>query len=202
MTIEPAAAPERTARMHERLGEFLNSHAVRYDTVGHPVAMTAQEQAAVLHVRGATVAKVVIVKERDGLIMAVLPASHVLDLNRLKGLIGHGDVRLASIEEIRDVVPDCLPGAIPPFGTLYGLPTYVDRELLNAGEITMPAGDLERSIRMRVSEFRRLHAFREGDFAAPDTLMAPAHTTQRPRVPRRSPRRRAGAAGRPPTSGV
>ena len=57
-------------------------------------------------------------------------------------------------------------GAIPPFGRLYGLETYVDRELLNTREITMPAGDLETSIRMRADEYRRLHRVREGDFAA------------------------------------
>jgi Ala-tRNA(Pro) deacylase len=188
--------------MYEKLAEFLNAHATKYETVRHPVAMTAQEQAAALHVSGATVAKVVIVKERDGLVMAVLPASHVLDLDRLKGLIGHDEVRLASVEEIRGVVPDCLPGAIPPFGALYGLPTYIDRVLLNVGEITMPAGELERSIRMRVSEFRRLHAFHEGDFAVPEQLMAPAHTTARRRSRRPSPGRRAGAAGSPPASGA
>jgi Ala-tRNA(Pro) deacylase len=158
--------------MYSRLEEFLSARQARYDVVTHPVAVTAQEQAAAMHQPGASVAKVLIVKERDGFVMVVLPASTELDLDRLKGLIGHDDVRLASVEEIRAVVPDCMPGAIPPFGALYGLRSFVDRGLLTAAQITMPAGDPASAIRMRFDEFARLVDAREGDFAVPEALVA------------------------------
>jgi Ala-tRNA(Pro) deacylase len=152
--------------MDKRFQEFLGAHGAVYEVLRHGPAVTAQEQAAESHTAGRSMAKVVVVKERDGLALAVIPAMRMLDLGRLKGLIGHGEVRLATAEEIREAVPDVVPGAIPPFGRLYGLETYVDRELLNTREITMPAGDLETSIRMRADEYRRLHRVREGDFAA------------------------------------
>jgi Ala-tRNA(Pro) deacylase len=154
--------------MYEKLAEFLGSMGAEYEVVTHSPAMTAQEQAATSHTPGGSAAKVVIVKERDGLALAVLPAASVLDLNRLKGLIGHGEIRLADAEEIRSAVPDCLPGSIPPFGRLFGLPTFVDRALLRGREVTMPAGDFQTSLRMRAAEFRRLAVFREGDFARPE----------------------------------
>ena len=132
--------------------------------------MGAQEQAAASHTPGRSFAKVVIVKERDGLVMAVLPATSALDLDRLKGLIGHGPIRLATVEEIRSVVSDCAPGAIPPFGGLYGIRTFVDRELFASSEVTMPAGDFGTVIRMRWAELRRLAGGTEGDFAVPETL--------------------------------
>lgn len=145
-------------------------HGATYEVIHHGPAVTAQEQAAQSHTSGRFMAKVVIVKERDGLAMAVLPATRRLDLDRLKGQIGHGEILLASSEEIREAIPDVVPGAIPPFGRLYGLKTYVDRELLNTRDITMPAGDLETSIRMRTQEYRRLHPVHEGDFTvAPET---------------------------------
>ncbi len=151
--------------MDKRLEEFLGARGAKYVVVPHAAAVTAQEMAAASHTPGSSVAKVVIVKERDGLAMAVLPATHVLDLDRLKGMIGHGEIRLATPEEIRHAIPDCLPGAIPPFGRLFGLPTFVDRALLNQREITMAAGGLEASLRMRVAEFRRVTGAREGDLA-------------------------------------
>jgi len=165
--------------MYQRLAEFLEVKQAKYRLVTHPGAVTAQEQAAASHTPGSSWAKVVIVKERDGFAMAVLPAPSVVDLNRLKGLIGHGEIRLATVDEIDRVVPDCPPGAIPPFGSLYGLTTFVDRALMRAPEITMPAGDFETAIRMTWREFRRLAAFQEGGFAVALTLMTPVHETRK-----------------------
>lgn len=89
----------------------------------------------------------------------------------------------AAVEEIRAVVPDCAPGAIPPFGALYGLRSFVDRSLLASRDVTMPAGDFGTVTRMSSTEFLRLAGARVGDFAVPETL-----------APRAG--RRAGAARR------
>jgi Ala-tRNA(Pro) deacylase len=178
--------------VYERLGEFLAAKHARYEVVTHSGAVTAQEQAAASRTSGRVFAKVVIVKERDGFVMAVVPASSVLDLNRLKGMIGHGELRLATVEEIRGAVPDCAPGAIPPFAALFGLRGFVDRSLLNAPAVTMPAGDLGTAVRMRSAEFRRLLEGRVGDFAVHETVMPPLRTTARGRPTRRKPPRVGG----------
>lgn len=175
--------------MYQRLEKFLASRHATYEAVSHPAAVTAQEQAAVMHVPGRSVAKVLIVKERDGVVMAIVPAATELDLDRFKGLIGHGDVRLASVEEVRAVVPDCPAGSIPPFGALYGLRAFIDRSLLRVPQVTMPAGDPASAIRLRASEFARLVDAHPGDFAIAQALVA-AGGVARPR------RRR----GRPPST--
>ena len=171
--------------MYQRLEEFLGAKQAKYDVVTHTGAVTAQEQAALTHTPGRSFAKVVVVKERDGYVLAVLPASHVLDLDRLKGLIGHGEIRAATVEEIRGAIPDCAPGAIPPLGALFGLPTFVDRALVNGREVTMPAGDLATAIRMRATEYRRLSAACIGDFAVAESLAAEPAAAVRTRPPRR-----------------
>ncbi len=173
--------------MYQRLEEFLASRHATYEPVTHPAAVTAQEQAAVMHVPGRSLAKVLIVKERDGLVMAIVPAATEVDLDRVKGLIGHGDVRLASVEEIRAVVPDCPPGSIPPFGALYGLRAFIDRSLLGVPEVTMPAGDPASAIRMRWSEFERLVDAHPGDFAIPESVVAAGGVAQSRRRRGRSP---------------
>jgi Ala-tRNA(Pro) deacylase len=169
--------------MYQRLEEFLTARQATYETVEHAVAVTAQEQAAALHASGHTFAKVLIVKERDGFVMAVVPAAAEVDLDRLKGLIGHDDVRLATIEEIGAIVRDCAPGAIPPFGALYGLRSFVDRRLLLAPHVTMPAGSFLAALRMPSKEFRRLMDARIADFSVPEALVA-AGGVARPRRPR------------------
>ena len=86
--------------MYQRLEEFLGAKQAKYDVLTHSGAVTAQEQAALTHTPGRTFAKVVVVKERDGFVLAVLPATSLLDLDRLKGLIRHGAIRPATVEEI------------------------------------------------------------------------------------------------------
>lgn len=171
--------------MYPRLEELLRAKQARYEVLAHAGAVTAQEQAALTHTPGRSFAKVVVVKERDGFVLAVLPATCVLDLNRLKGLIRHGEIRPATVEEIGRVIPDCVPGAIPPFGGLFGLPTFVDRTLAGGREVTLPAGDLATAIRMRATEFRRLSAACIGDFAVPQSLVAESAVVSRTRPARR-----------------
>lgn len=181
--------------MYQRLEEFLAAHQVVYEPITHGAAVTAQEQAATMHTPGRSVAKVLIAKERDGFVMAIVPASTEVDLDRLKGLIGHGEIRLATVEEIGGVVPDCAPGTIPPLGALYGLRSFVDHRLLAEPEVTMPAGDPGSAIRMRSAEFRRVVDARLGDFAVPEALVAAGGVarpgrTRRGSAPARRRRRR------------
>jgi Ala-tRNA(Pro) deacylase len=170
--------------MYERLETFLTARQAQYETVTHAAAVTAQEQAAALHASGHTFTKVLIVKERDGFVMAIVPATTELDLDRLKGLIGHGEVRLATVEEIRIVIPDCAAGAVPPFGALYGLRSFVDRRLLGVPRVTMPAGSFMTALRMSSTEFRRLVDAREGDFSVPEPLVAAGGVAQTRRAKR------------------
>ena len=76
----------------------------------------------------------------DGrLIMTVLPADRLLDLEKVKATLGSEDVRLATEDEFAPIFDDCQRGAEPPFGNLYGLPMLVDIDLTTE-ELTFNAG--------------------------------------------------------------
>ena len=154
--------------MLTRFEEFLRTRGAKYDRIEHREAFTSQEEAAATHVSGWSWAKVVIVKEREGFCMAALPACCTIDLNRLKGVVGRGQVELATVEEMLRTFPGCELGAIPPFGRLFGLPTVVEEALVNQRDITMPAGDHRSAIRMRVTEYLRLAEPQLGRFAVHD----------------------------------
>lgn len=158
--------------MNQRVEEFLAARMAEYDVVAHPKAFTAQEQAAAAHVSGWGWAKVVVVKKEDGFALAVLPACCVIELGLLRGLMGREMAELASLEDIGRLAPDCEPGALPPFGRLFGVPTFADEALVNQREITMPAGDRATAIRMRATEFVRLAGPRVGRFAVPESVAA------------------------------
>jgi Ala-tRNA(Pro) deacylase len=123
-----------------RLREFLESNQVAYSVHSHPTAYTAQEIAALQHVRGRQLVKVVMIKAGADFIMLGLPAERRVDFARLRAMFGGKDVRLAEESEFRDLFPGSEVGAMPPFGNLYGLPVYVDRALEKEPEIVFNAG--------------------------------------------------------------
>src|ERR1041385_1776670 len=108
--------------------EFLDQNHVRYEILHHPEAFTAQELAAVEHVKGKQHAKVVMVEAAGAQLMAVLPADHRVDLEKLDQLTGKRTA-LASEADFKELFPDCAVGTMPPFGKLYGVETYVETSL-------------------------------------------------------------------------
>ncbi len=138
------------------LNAYLNHEHVHYDLLSHPEAFRAAEIASTLHTPEKEMAKVVIVRVDERYVMTVLPASWNVDLRRLRAFFPTRHVRLASESEIAALFPDCEVGAMPPFGTLYGLPVYVDRSLAEDREIVFQAGTHSDAIRMRYMDFSAL----------------------------------------------
>jgi len=139
-----------------RLKQFLDDHGVRYVTVLHSAAFTAQEVAASAHISGKELAKTVMIKLNGKLAMAVLPASSQIDLDLLARVAGVDDVRLAAESEFAKTFPGCELGAMPPFGNLYGMDVYVAESLAEDEEIAFNAGSHTELIRMRFEDFERL----------------------------------------------
>jgi Ala-tRNA(Pro) deacylase len=139
-----------------KLKQYLDDHKVKYITISHSPAFTAQEVAASMHVKGKELAKAVIVRADDKYVMAVLPAHHKVNLEKFKKVIGSSQVRLATETEFKHQFPDCETGAMPIFGNLYNVPVYVAQPLTYDEEIVFNAGSHTEAIRMRYADFADL----------------------------------------------
>lgn len=139
-----------------KLREFLDSRGVKYVSIRHSPAFTAQEVAQSAHVAGRDFAKTIVVSTENGFAMVVLPASRRIVLSDLREMLQVPHVRLASEQEFRDLFPDCELGAMPPFGNLYGLPVYVAESLAGEEEIAFNAGTHTEVIKMRYADFETL----------------------------------------------
>jgi Ala-tRNA(Pro) deacylase len=147
-----------------RVRKYLISHGVGYEVEHHPPAYTAQEVAAVEHISGKGFAKPVIVNADGRLIMVVLPANRMLDLEKLKALLNSDDVRLAREDEFAPIFEDCERGAEPPFGNLYGLPTIVDIDLTSE-EVVFNAGSHTETMKLPTIEYLGLVQAEKADVA-------------------------------------
>jgi Ala-tRNA(Pro) deacylase len=149
------------------ISHYLEQHGVKFSVVPHPVAYTAQEEAAVTHVPGREWAKAVVCMVDDVPVLAVLPADHLVDLERFRTACGASSVRLANESELQPLYSDCELGAMPPLGPLYRQPVMVDRSLTADPEIVFNAGSHREAIRMRYRDFEDLVKPKVADFGVP-----------------------------------
>lgn len=139
-----------------RLKQYLEENLVRYTCIPHCVTYTAQETAAMTHIRGRELAKAVMVKVDGEMAMAVVPATKKVDPELLKEETGADRVELSTEREFKDMFPDCEVGAMPPFGNLYGLRTFVDSALAEDEHIGFNAGTHAEAILLDYSDYWRL----------------------------------------------
>jgi Ala-tRNA(Pro) deacylase len=139
-----------------KLKEILDREKVKYVSIVHSTAYTAQEVAASAHVTGREMAKTVIVKLDGQTAMTVLPANRKIVLQDLREVTGSDQVRFASEEEFKSRFPDCETGAMPPFGNLYDMEVFVAESLTKNEEIAFNAGSHTEIIKLKFCDFERL----------------------------------------------
>ena len=140
----------------KRLMEFLDSNNIKYVTISHSPAYTAQAIAASAHVSGKELAKTVMVKVDGKMAMAVLPASYLVDFALLKETVGANEIELATESEFKDLFPGCEVGAMPPFGNLYDMAVFAAAKLAEDDEIAFNAGSHTELIKLAYKDFERL----------------------------------------------
>ncbi|MGE5682856.1 MAG: aminoacyl-tRNA deacylase [Bacillota bacterium] len=140
----------------KKLKEFLDRNKIKYISIKHSPAFTAQEIAQSAHIPGKNLAKTVMVKINGKFAMAVLPAKYLVDIDLLKDATGTDDVELAGEKEFKDLFPECEIGAMPPFGNLYNMPVYVAEALSKDKEIAFNAGSHTELIKLSFEDFERM----------------------------------------------
>ncbi|QBD74698.1 YbaK/EbsC family protein [Ktedonosporobacter rubrisoli] len=140
----------------EKLERYLRQEKVGYQIQHHPTAFTAQQIAECEHISGKKVVKSVVVMADHKMALLALPASLRVDLEKVRSLLGARDVRLALEGEFESAFPDCDVGAMPPFGNLYNLPTYVEQSLTRQETIVFPIGSRTETMSMHYADYERL----------------------------------------------
>ena len=150
----------------QKLKDFLDGHNIKYVTMSHSLAYTAQEIAASAHIAGKELAKTVMVKIDDKMAMAVLPGSYKVSFDLLKKAAAASKVELANEQEFRDMFPEVEVGAMSPFGNLYGMEVFVDESLSQDDEIAFNDGSHTELMKLAYRDFERLVKPKAAKFAA------------------------------------
>src|ERR1035441_2626117 len=108
----------------KKLKEYLDKEKIKYVSIVHSPAYTAQEVAASAHITGKELAKTVIVQLDGETAMAVLPANRKIVLQDLREVTGADLVKFVPEDEFKKQFPDCENGGMRPLGNISGLVVY------------------------------------------------------------------------------
>ena len=140
----------------QKLKRFLDENQIRYVTISHSRAYTAQQVADSAHISGKELAKTVMVKLGGRMVMAVLPAPDKVSIDRMKAVTGEQDVAIATENEFEGLFPNCEVGAMPPFGNLWDIDVFVDQRLREDEKIAFNAGTHTELVQLAYADFERL----------------------------------------------
>jgi Ala-tRNA(Pro) deacylase len=151
--------------MPEPISEVLRRHRIAFRPIHHRPAYSAQQEAATAHVQGRHWAKTVVCFADEEPVQAVVPADRMVDLDRLRDLVGARSVRLSTEAELGRLYPSYELGATPPFGSLHQQRVFVDTSLVGDPEMVFTAGTHTDAICMHYNDFAEIVKPLVGSFA-------------------------------------
>jgi Ala-tRNA(Pro) deacylase len=142
--------------MINKIKEFLDQKSIKYQLITHSIAYTAQEIAESSHIPGIELAKVVMITLDGKIAMAVVPASHMVDMKRIKEMTSSHTVELADEIEYKNIFVDIELGAMPPFGNMFNLKVFVATALAEEPYIVFNAGTHRELIKISYKDYADL----------------------------------------------
>ena len=140
------------------MSEFLSNRHVDYHILKHKPTALASDAAQAASIPLRELARSCIVEACDypgQLLMAVIPASHQLDLDKLKGLTGEPFKQVDS-QTLKGVFQDCQPSGVPGIGQPFDLDMVVDQKLFSAARVYLEDGDNTELVKLEQPQFLQL----------------------------------------------
>ncbi len=126
-----------------------------FEVFVHEPVRTSEEASKLRH--GYSIkngAKALILKADKNFLMVVIPGDQKFDKLKLKALLGIKDISFATEEEVFKITSGVLVGGVPPFGSVFGLKTYVDKTVLLNEKIIFNCADRQVSVGLLSAEYK------------------------------------------------
>jgi HD-like signal output (HDOD) protein/prolyl-tRNA editing enzyme YbaK/EbsC (Cys-tRNA(Pro) deacylase) len=135
--------------------EFLDREQVSYQMLPHARTSTLAQAAQACEVPVSQLVRAVVLADERGLLMAVLPADHVLDFAALRAVLQR-DVDLVAGNLLESIFDGCEPRSYPPLAPAYNLDVVVDSAVADLEMVTFEPGVHTTLIQVSQRDFRRL----------------------------------------------
>ncbi|XOB41873.1 MAG: aminoacyl-tRNA deacylase [Candidatus Nealsonbacteria bacterium] len=140
----------------QKVIKFLEKAKVKYEPVKHKTVYTAHDKAATLRVPEKIVGKTLVMKFDRNVDLVLIPANKNLDKVKFKKVAKAKNVDFVKEAWMKKNLKGVKVGAIPAFGNLFKLPTFVEKSLLRNPKIILNSGDYNFSIKISSINFKKL----------------------------------------------
>lgn len=140
----------------KKLIKFLQKNKVRYEAIKHRIVYTAYDKAQTLKVPEKAIGKTLLLKIDKKFALILIPANKNLDKNKFKKIVKAKELKFASEKLMKNKFKGIKVGAIPPFGNLWGLSSFVDRAVVNQPKIIINGGDYNSSIGLNPNALKKI----------------------------------------------
>ena len=130
---------------------LLDEQGIEYQKFNHEPTRTSEDAARIRGVDLHAGAKALVVRgsKTKNHSLCVIPADLRLDGKKVRNLIGEN----ISFAQDPETVTGCVPGSVPPLGSVLGLKTLCDKRLAEVPIINFNAGSLTDSIEMKYTDY-------------------------------------------------
>ena len=136
----------------DKIRKLLESHNIQYNFFEHEPTPTSEIASKVRGVPLDQGAKAMVLRSEGNFLMVVLQAHRKIDFSKMKNILNTRSVSFATHEEVEQVT-GCIPGGVPPFGNLFSIPVYADKDLAEIENMDFNAGLQTASIEMKVKDW-------------------------------------------------
>lgn len=141
----------------KKITNFLKKHNIDYEEIKHKTVYTAHDLAQTLKTELKAIGKTLAIKADKKYILVVVPATHKVDFNKLKKLLKAKKVEIAREVQLGKIFK-MKPGTVAPFGSLHGIPVYLEKSLLKNKLVLISGGSYTESLRMKAKDLQKLGA--------------------------------------------
>lgn len=135
---------------------FFEKAKIKYKPIRHRTVYTAFDKSQTLKVPQKIIGKTLVMKLDNRPVLVLLPANKNLDIQSLKKISKVKKIDFIKEAWMKKNLKGVKIGAIPPLGSLWKLPTFLDKSLTNPSEIIINSGDYNFSIKLKGSVLKKL----------------------------------------------
>ena len=128
--------------------KFLDKNKAKYEVLKHRTVYTAFDKSATLKVKPQIIGKTLAMRLDKNPALVLIPANRNLDKQKLKKLTKAKSIDFIKEAWMKKNLKGIKMGAVPPFGSLWKMPTFIDRGLIQNPKIIVNSGDYNFSLKI------------------------------------------------------
>lgn len=141
--------------VQDKVRQYLDKNRILYDVRETAPSTSLSSAAAAAGVPTSATVQSVVLKDDIGLVMVLMPADQILDVDALGKLL-YRRLESANEQQVKQIFLGCDPQFVPPLAGLYGLRSIVSDALATCTDLYFAAGDACRLFRVSSKDFFNL----------------------------------------------